>query len=517
MTRDGIAEHKPAEAAAEARPHADHRWLVLVVVSVAQLMVVLDATVVNIAMPTAQADLGFHDSQRQWVVTAYSLVFGSLLLLGGRIGDLVGRKRTFLCALAGFAFASALGGAAPSFAVLVAARALQGVAGAMLAPAALSTIVTTFHDPRDRSRAFGVFGTVSVAGGAVGLILGGVLTEYLSWRWCMYVNVGFAAAAFFGAVGYMPEAKPPVRPQIDWVGTVLAAAGLFAVVFGLSQAESESWGAPRTITSLAVGVALLAGFVRAENIVRSPLLPLRVVADRVRGVAFASVAISAMAVFGLSLFLNYYMQHVKGFSPVQSGLSFLPLAGGVVISANTSNIVMLPRLGPRIVIPLGMTFGFFGIGYLSRLDAHSSYVGGVLPGLIVLGFSMGMVMAPSMNTATTGVRQQDAGVTAALVSTMQQVGGSIGIAVMSTIAASATADYAASHQPIAGFDAVAATHGYTAAFTAVAAVYVVGAVFGALLFPGKAQIADMREQAHAGATQSAIQPTTAPVAAAAEA
>ncbi len=497
MPTKTIADQK----AAEARAGDSRRWLVLVVVSIAQLMVVLDATVVNIALPSAQADLGFDNSQRQWIVTAYALAFGSLLLLGGRVGDLIGRKRIFLIALVAFAAASALGGAAPSFAVLVTARAIQGIAGAMLAPAALSTLVTTFRDPRDRGKAFGVFGTVAVAGGAVGLILGGVLTEYLSWRWCMYVNVLFAAAAFFGALVYMSEAKPPTRPRIDLVGTVLAAVGLFGLVFGFSQAESDGWASPVTIVSLAVGVVLLAAFVRAEQRVHSPLLPLRVVADRSRGMAFAAVGIAGLAMFGLFLFLTYYLQLVKHFSPVNSGLAFLPMIACVMISSNTSNIVTLPRFGPRLVITVGMLLGFLGLGYLSRIDVHSSYAGGVLPALILMGLAMGMVMAPSMNTATAGVQPQDSGVAAALVSTMQQVGGSIGTAVMSTIAASVTtfpsvtASYASSHAAVAGFDPVAATHGYTVVFLVSALTFAGGGILAAALFPSKERLAAMREAA----------------------
>jgi len=484
----GIAEQKAAEARA-----GSHRWLVLVVVSIAQLMVVLDATVVNIALPSAQADLGFGDSQRQWIVTAYALAFGSLLLLGGRVGDLVGRKRIFLIALVAFALASALGGAAPSFGVLVAARAIQGVAGAMLAPAALSTLVTTFSDARERGKAFGVFGTVAVAGGAVGLILGGVLTQYLSWRWCMYVNVLFAAAAFVGAVVYMSAVKPPVRPRIDVVGTALAAIGLFGLVFGFSQAEIDGWASVVTIASLIVGGAFVIAFVLTERVVSHPLLPLRVVADRSRGMAFAAVGIAGLAMFGLFLFLTYYLQVVKGFSPVVSGLAFLPMIGCVMLSSNTSNIVTLPRFGPRIVITVGMALGFLGLIYLSRLDVNSSYAGGVLPALILMGVAMGMVMAPAMNTATAGVQPQDSGVAAALVSTMQQIGGSIGTAVLSTIAASATAGYAHSHLGTSAF--VSATHGYTVVFLTSASIFAAGAVLAAVLFPSKARLAAMREAA----------------------
>ncbi|MEO9138876.1 MAG: MFS transporter [Jatrophihabitans sp.] len=486
MATNPIAERKAAEARA-----ASHRWLVLVVVSIAQLMVVLDATVVNIALPSAQAALGFDDSQRQWIVTAYALAFGSLLLLGGRVGDLIGRKRIFMIGLVAFAAASALGGAAPSFSVLVAARAIQGVAGAMLAPAALSTLVTTFSDPRERGKAFGVFGTVAVGGGAVGLILGGVLTQYLSWRWCMYVNVLFAVAALFGAAIYMSEVKPPVRPRIDIIGTLLAAIGLFAVVFGFSQAETDGWGSGVTVVSLVVGVAFVLGFVLVERVVPHPLLPLRVVADRSRAMAFAAVGIAGLAMFGLFLFLTYYLQTVKGFSPVLSGLAFLPMIGCVMISSNTSNIVTLPRFGPRIIITIGMVLGALGLGYLSRLDVHSSYAGGVLPALLLMGLAMGMVMAPSMNTATAGVQPQDSGVAAALVSTMQQIGGSIGTAVLSTIVASVTTTYAKSHTGASAF--AAATHGYSAAFLTSALIFAAGGVLAAVFFPSKARLTAMRE------------------------
>ncbi|MDE3205666.1 MAG: MFS transporter [Acidobacteriota bacterium] len=456
-------------------------------------MVVLDATVVNIALPSAQASLHFDNSQRQWIITAYALAFGSLLLLGGRVGDMLGRKRTFLIALVSFATASALGGAAPSFAVLVVARALQGAAGAMLAPAALGTLVTTFHNPRDRGRAFGVFGTVAVGGGAVGLILGGVLTQYLSWRWCMYVNVVFAAIAVVGALAYMTEVTIPNPPRIDVAGTVLAALGLFGVVFGFSQAETDGWASGVTVGSLVLGVILLAVFVRVEQRVAQPLLPLRVVADRARGMAFAAVGIAGLAMFSLFLFLTYYLQLVKHFSPVTSGLAFLPMIGCVMISSNMSNIVTLPRFGPRIVITTGMTTVLLGLGYLSRLNTHSSYTGAVLPSLILMGLGMGMVMAPSMNTATAGVRPQDSGVAAALVSTMQQVGGSIGTAVMSTIAASVTSSYTASHAAVAGFDAAAATQGYSRVFLASALVFAAGGIIAAMLFPNRAQLAAKRD------------------------
>ncbi len=483
------------KAAAAAQRALDHRWLILVVVSVAQLMVVLDSTIVNIALPSAQADLGFADSQRQWIVTAYALAFGSLLLLGGRLGDLFGRKYAFLVGLAGFAVASAVGGAAQSFGVLVTARACQGVFGAILAPAALSTLVTTFRTPSDRGKAFGVFGSVAVGGGAVGLILGGVLTEYLSWRWAMYVNVIFAVAAAAGAISYMVNERSPVRQRIDVQGALLASAGLFGLVFGFSHAESAGWTDGVTIVSLVLGALLLAGFFLAEQRVAVPLLPLRVITDRARGVAFLAIGIAGIAMFGVFLFLTYYLQLIRHYSPVQSGIAFLPMIACVVISSNTSNIVTLPRFGPRIIITTGMGLGCIALAYLSRINVHSGYLSAVLPALIIMGFAMGMVMAPAMNTATAGIAPQDAGVAAALASTMQQVGGSVGTAVLSTVVATATSGYLADHRDVVGAVAVAATHGYVVAFMIGSALFAAGAVAGASFFPSKARIAEIRAAA----------------------
>src|ERR1700677_4428738 len=322
---------------------ADRRWLILVVVAVAQLMVVLDATIVNIALPSAQHALGFANSDRQWVVTAYALAFGSLLLVGGRLGDMFSRKWVFITGLAGFALASALGGAAGSFGTLVAARALQGAFGAILAPSALGTLVSTFQDPRERGRAFGVFGSVAAAGGAVGLILGGALTQYLSWRYTLYVNLVFAAIAIAGALAYIRTPRSAAPPRMDWPGAILACAGLFLIVFGFSHAETAGWSAALTIGSLVAGVVVLAGFVLAEQRVGHPLLPLRVILDRIRGGAYVAVFLSGIAIFGVFLFLTYYMQLIKGDSPLTTGLLFLPVIACILISSNLSSIVLLPK------------------------------------------------------------------------------------------------------------------------------------------------------------------------------
>src|SRR5580693_4716850 len=357
----------------------DRRWLILIVVAIAQLMVVLDSTIVNIALPSAQTALGFPNSDRQWVVTAYALSFGSLLLVGGRLGDMFSRERVFITGLVGFAVASAIGGASVSFSMLVAARALQGAFGAVLAPSALGTLVSTFREPRERGRAFGVFGSVAAAGGAVGLILGGALTQYLSWRYTLYVNLVFAVIAIVGALVYIRSTRPAIRPRMDWPGAILACVGLFLIVFGFSHAETAGWSAPLTIGSLVVGAAVLAGFVLAEQRVSHPLLPLRVILDRTRGGAYVSVFLSGISIFGVFLFLTYYMQLIKGYSPLVCGLLFLPFVGCILVSSNVSSIVTLPRLGPRVLIASGMLLGVVAMIYLTRLTVTSSYVRGVLP------------------------------------------------------------------------------------------------------------------------------------------
>jgi EmrB/QacA subfamily drug resistance transporter len=500
-------------SAVQGRPAApaDRRWLVLVVVAVAQLMVVLDSTVVNIALPSAQRALGFPNSDRQWVVTAYALAFGSLLLVGGRLGDMYSRKWVFITGLIGFAVSSALGGAAVSFVMLVAARTLQGAFGAILAPSALGTLVSTFQDPRERGRAFGVFGSVAAGGGGVGLILGGVLTEYLSWRWTLYVNLVFAAIAVVGALAYMRSGRPANPPRMDWPGAVLACAGLFLIVFGFSHAETAGWTATLTIGSLVLGVLVLAGFVFAERRSSHPLLPLRVILDRTRGGSYVAVGLSGIAIFAVFLFLTYYLQEVKGYSPVTSGLAFLPLIACILISSNVSSIVTLPRLGPRVLIATGMLFGAGGMTYLTQLTVSSSYLGDILPALLVLGLGFGMIFAPAINTATAGVRREDSGVASALVNTMQQVGGSIGTSALSTIALTATATYLTAHHTGPLAPAVAATHGYTTAFTVSAGIFGLGVILAIVLLPSRQRLADLRA---AATTAEAVPAAPAPAPAA---
>jgi EmrB/QacA subfamily drug resistance transporter len=464
---------------------SEHRWLILAVVAIAQLMLVLDVTIVNIALPAAQASLRFANSDRQWVVTAYALPLGSLLLFGGRIGDMFSRKRVFIVGLLGFAGSSALGGAAVCFGMLVAARALQGAFGAILAPSALGTLVSTFTDPSERGRAFGVFGSVAGAGGAVGLILGGVLTEYLSWRWTLYVNVLFAAIAVTGALVCMGSSRPAERPRLDYAGAALASSGFFCVVLGLSRAEYSGWTAGSTVVPLSLGALLLAAFAVVERRVPHPLLPLRMVLGRTRGGANASVAVAGVAIFGVFLFLTYYLQQVKGDSPVATGLLFLPLLACFLVSGNFSSVVALPHMGPRGVVAAGMLLGGGGMAYLTRLTVGSGYARGVLPALLVLGLGFGMIVAPAVNTATAGVPHHDSGVASALVDTMQQVGGSIGIAALSTIALVATASYRVAHHPGPLAQAAAVTHGFTVAFAVASALFGIGALQAAILLPSR--------------------------------
>jgi EmrB/QacA subfamily drug resistance transporter len=474
---------------------ADRRSLVLVVVAVAQLMVVLDATVVNIALPSAQLALGFSNNDRQWVVTCYALAFGSLLLLGGRIGDMFSRKWVLITGLIGFAVASAVGGAAISFPMLAAARTLQGAFGALLAPAALGILTSTFTDPRERGRAFAAYGAVSSGGAGVGLILGGVLTEYLSWRYTLYVNLIFAAVAIAGAAAYIRASRPANRPRLDWPGTVLASAGLFLIVFGFSRAETAGWGAPLTIICLVAGPLLLAAFVAVERRSAHPLMPLRVVLDRTRGGSYVVLGLTGIALFGAFLFLTYYLQQIKGYSPLSSGLLFLPFVGGILVSSTVSSIVALPRVGPRILIATGMLLATGAMAYLTQLSVTSSYSAVILPAVIVLGLGFGIIFAVTINTATAGVRSQDAGVASALVNTMQQVGGSIGLSALSTVALTATASYLAGHHTSAMAPAIAATHGYTTAFTVGAAILGVGVIVAILLLPSHRRLAKVETTA----------------------
>jgi EmrB/QacA subfamily drug resistance transporter len=462
-------------------PHYDRRWLILGVIGIAQLMVVLDATIVNIALPSAQQDLGFSNDMRQWIVTAYALAFGSLLLLGGRLGDLFGRKWAFIGGLLGFAGASALGGAAGTFGVLTAARALQGVFGAVLAPSALALLSTIFTDPQERGKAFGVFGAIAGGGAGVGLLLGGVLTEWLSWRWCLYVNLLFAVPAAIAALRLLHNMPHPDRPPLDIPGTVTASAGLFALVYGFSNSETHSWGDPVTIVMLAAAVVLLTAFAIIESRSTHPLLPLRVISDRTRGGSYAVIGIAGIAMFGVFLFLTYYLQQTKGFTPIQTGLAFLPMPATIVVTATSVNIKFLAKVGPKPLLMLGTLLGATALLWFAQITPSSSYAGHILPGLIVMGLGMGNIFAPAIASATYGVDPGDTGVASAMVNTMQQVGGSIGTALLSSIFASSVTNYLAGRTPAPGLQQEALVHGYTTAFYVSAGVFLFGTLVVALV------------------------------------
>jgi len=491
------------------------KWIVLAVLCLAQLMVVLDATIVNIALPTAQQDLGFSDEDRQWVVTSYALAFGSLLLLGGRLSDLLGRKLMFLVGLVGFAASSALGGAAGGFGTLIVARALQGAFGAMLAPAALSLLTTTFTDPRMRTKAFSIFGAVAGAGGGIGLLLGGLLTEHLSWRWCLYINVVLAVFAVAAGVLLLTNDRSRERPVLDWWGTVTAILGLVGVVYGLANAESDGWSSPSTWGFLAAGLVVLVVFVVLQARVRHPLLPLRIVLHRNRGGSLLALAVTGAGMFGVFLFLTYYMSNSLGYSPVQTGLAFLPMIAAISFAAALLGGPLLARFGPRPVISSGALLAAVGMVLLTRIELDSSYASTILPGLLVQGLGLGFVFSAAMATATQGVRADDAGVASAMANTTQQIGGSIGTALLSAFAGTAATNWIAdnvSGQPTPLQLAQATLASYHTAFWWSAGIFAAGAVLSFLLLRrGVPQPeTDGREVPASTATAIALAPASVP-------
>jgi EmrB/QacA subfamily drug resistance transporter len=458
----------------------DRRWLALVVIAVAQLMVALDATIVNIALPSAQSSLGFDDSDRQWVVTAYTLSFAGLLLLGGRIADRVGRRRAFLGGLVGFAAASALAGAATGFGMLIAGRALQGAFAAVLAPTALSMIGSTFQTATERAKAFGVYGAVASSGGAVGLLLGGALTEYFDWRWCLYVNVVIAVGAILAGRAVLPSAPAyGGRAGIDAVSGILATGGLAAIVLGCSQAVPHSWGSVQVIAPLVVGGVALALFLARQARSEAPMLPLGILADRSRSGAYLAVASSVVGVFGMFLMLTYHFQTVLDYTPLQAGLAFLPLSASVSLSSYGIASRLLPHVGPRTLLVPGMLVAAGGLGLLTQLTPSSGYWTLIMPAQMLVGLGIGCVFTPAISLATSNIDPRNAGVAAAVANTSMQIGASIGTAVLNTVAITATSAYLTAHR---GASEVAGlVHGYARATTWAAVLLVVVAVVTVLL------------------------------------
>jgi EmrB/QacA subfamily drug resistance transporter len=461
------------------------RWLALAFIALAQLMVALDATVVNIALPSAQAALRFADGDRQWVISAYTLAFGGLLLLGGRIADSasVGRRRALLTGLVGFGVASAISGSASTLGMLLGARALQGAFAALLAPSALSLLAVMFTEPHERAKAFGIYGAIAASGGAIGLLLGGLLTQYLDWRWCLYVNVPIALVAALGArtvLAESPRAHGQVHAQgFDIVGLLLGSGGLVALVSGCAQAAAQGWGAPLVLILLASGVVALGLFVRQEAHARAPLLPLRIVLDRQRGGAYLSALLAVAAMFGAFLFLTYELQVVLGFAPFQAGLAFLPMSASTFVVAIVLAPRLLPRVSPRVLLVPGFLIAAAGMLTLTQLQAGSAYLTGVLPAEILLGLGIASVMVPAASLATGGVDPRDAGIASATLNSAQQVGASLGTALLNTLAASVTAAYLTAHASAARADGL--VHGYAAAAGLGALLLLAGAVISASL------------------------------------
>ncbi|MFI7672154.1 MFS transporter [Actinophytocola sp. NPDC049390] len=450
------------------------RWG-LVTLATAQLMATLDSTIMVIALPSAQRDVGLGDASRHWVLTAYALTLGGLLLLGGRLGDLVGRRRTLLVGVAGFAAASALGGAAPNAAVLITARALQGAFAAVLAPSTLSLVSTMFVEPRARARAFAVFSVVLVAGGAVGLILGGFLTSQLSWRWCLYINVPIACAVVAAARIVVPPTPPARGVRLDLAGTVLIAAGLTALVYALGEAERHGWDSPLILALLAAAAVLLGAFAFRQTRTPHPLLPPRLLADPVRAGANLAVVVSQFAMLGMFLFMTYQLQTVLRYPALETGLAFLPFVVVSFLVSTQLTARLLPRVAPRLLIAGGLLMIGAAQLLLTRLTVDSSYLGLLLPVLLVFGAGSGLLMAPVMSSGTRVANPADAGAASALIRTTQQVGGAAGAALLNTVAV----DHAAAHR-WEGTRA-AAVHGYTAASVLAAVVVLAGAVCVVLL------------------------------------
>lgn len=452
------------------------RWRTLFVVAISQLMLVLDSSIMNIAIPSAKVDLGISDANQQWVITAYTLAFGSLLLLGGRIGDYMGRKKIFLIGLLGFAGASALGGVASTQGLLFAARALQGVFGALLAPAALAIISVTFTVPKERAKAFGVIGAISGGGAAIGLILGGTLTEFFSWRWCLGVNTPIAIVAAILALKFVHESKAAGDNTYDIPGVITATAGLFSLTYGFNEAATKGWSSSTTIAFLLASVVLLVIFVAIEMRVKNPLMPLRVITERNRGGSYLGSLVVGAGLFSMFLFLGLYLQVILGYSPLRSGFAFLPFTFGIITFAGIAS-ALLPKFGPKPLMVPGLLAASVGLLMLTRITPETSYLTHVVPSLLIMSSGMALVFIPLTSTSLHAVSNRDTGVASAMVNTSQQIGGSLGTALLNTIAATATTTYAAAHTELGkAVMPFAITHGFTVAFKFSAGLLFVGAI-----------------------------------------
>jgi EmrB/QacA subfamily drug resistance transporter len=468
----------------------NRRWYALAVVAISQLTVVVDLTVVNIALPDAQRDLGISDGDRQWVVTSYALAFGSLLLLGGRIADYWGRKRSFIVGLLGFAAASALGGAAQTGYELFAARALQGVFGALLAPAALSVLQVAFPAGRERARAFSVFGAVAGGGGAVGSVVGGLLTEYANWRWCLLINVPIVILAVLAATVFVDESKAHGDTRYDIPGAVAVTIGLGLLVFGFTKASMDGWGAATTLTFLVGGLLFLVIFVLIETRSSNPLLPMRVVIHRTRGGSLLTAFLAGSGLLGVFLFLTYYLQITLHYSPLRAGLASLPMTAVFVVGTGIIERAMM-KFGPQSLMIFGSIVASCGMIILTQISLTTAYWQCVLPGQLVLGVGLVSLFIPLSSAALLDVDDHDAGAASGMLNATQQVGGAVGTALFSTLYASAAAGYLAKHTGLANVDALSQVHGYVVAFRFAAGAMVLAAITAVTLIRvGKDAVSD---------------------------
>jgi EmrB/QacA subfamily drug resistance transporter len=451
-------------------------WLVLVLVCLAQFMVVLDATIVNVALPSIQADLGMSESSLQWIVNAYALLFGGFLLLGGRAGDLIGRKRVFLGGLVLFTAASLLCALATGETTLIVARGLQGLGAALVSPAALSIVTTTFAEGAERTKALGVWAAIAVGGGAVGLVLGGFLVDVLSWPWIFFVNVPVGIAAFLVSLRYVPESKDEhMHRSFDLAGAASVTAGLIALVYGIVRSSALGWGSTEVLGFLALSAVLLVGFVFIERRSAEPLVRLSIFSVRtVRG-ANAAMFVVAAGLFAMFFFNTLYVQRVLGFSPLEAGFAFVPFTAGVIIGAGLSQR-LVPALGAREVPLIGAALGAVGLLLFLRLTPESSYLADLLPGIMLTSIGMGLLFVPITLIATSGVPNDDAGLASGLFNTSQQIGGALGLALLSTLATNRTEDELASAgaQPTPAATADALVSGFHVAWLSSAILLAAG-------------------------------------------
>ena len=468
----------PAATVRTDKRRYSNRWLILVIACLAQFMVVLDATVVNVALPSIQKGLHFSSSSLPWVVNAYTLIFGGFLLLGGRAGDLLGRKRMFLVGTAVFAGASLLNGLAQSSEMLIVGRGLQGLGGALLSPAALSIITTTFTDRSERTKALGVWSAIAAGGGAVGLILGGALTQLASWEWIFIVNVPVGLATVLLALRYVPESRADLKHRtFDLAGAVTVTGGLIVLVYAIVKAQSFGWGSARTIGLIAAALALLAAFVAIEGRSVAPLIRLSIFRVKTLTVADVVLLLVASGLFGMFFFASLYVQEILGYSPLKAGLAFLPVTGGIIVGAGIAQ-PLVKRAGVRNVALIGIVLATIGLAVLSQVPVHGTYAANLLPGLLPMSIGMGLVFVPITLMATGGVDANDAGLASGLFNTAQQVGGSLGLAILATLAASKTSNVLGA---LHGSASTAATNaakvsGYHVAFVAAAAMLAAGGV-----------------------------------------